>query len=247
MRVANLGLGLPMRRSGVLAAMRLLFFLALPLLAGCQSVTVFQSNFSSTVVGQPPTAVQATGTATVFGARGSVLIVGGPTQGNDHWLQISRASLANNSAPISGMLGTLASQPGGQYNFICAMYIPSGSGLATLSFEPVPQPQPGGMVDFLHLDFMQNNTVRLNDNNTTEFGSFPRDKPFDVSVSLNTAASPPTAHIGIAGSGASGATDYTITAPVGFVRQFGAVRVWMGYPWTGSFDSADLLVTHPTN
>ncbi len=242
---ADLGLESPSRRSGAIAALgcRLPLALALTILGGCQSATVFQSNFNSTPVGQPPASAQATGTASVFGATGSVTVVGSPVQaGGDHWLKVSRA---NNSAPISGMLGTLAAQPGGQYNFLCAMFIPTGSGVATLSFEPVPQPQPGGMVDFLHLDFMQDNRVRINDVRASEFGSFPRDTPFDVAVTLNTTASPPTAHIALIGSGASGSADSTITAPAFFAQQFGAVRVWMGYPWTGHFNSADLLVTHP--
>ena len=40
--------------------------------------------------------------------------------------------------------------------------------------------------------------------------------------------------------------DYTITDPIQFVQQFGAIRVWMGFPWTGYFDSTDLIVTHMT-
>jgi len=246
MRTTELDLGLSMLRARAVAAMcfPLPLTLSLTILAGCQSTTVFQSNFDSTAVGQPPASVQATGTASVFGPPGSVVIVGAPGQSSGHWLQVGRA---NNSAPISGMLGTLSAQPGGQYNFICAMFIPSGSGLATLSFEPVPQPQPEGMVDFLHLDFTQDNKVRINDIDATKFGSFPRDQPFDVTVTLNTSASPPTAHIGLIGAGTSGSADYTITGPPSFVQQFGAIRVWMGFPWTGHFDSADLLVTHPTN
>lgn len=242
---AERDLELTSRQSDAIAGMccRLPLALALTILGGCQSATVFQSNFNSTPVGQRPASAQATGTASVFGATGSVGVVGSPVQaGGEHWLKVSRAS---NGAPISGMLGTLASQPGGQYNFLCAMFIPTGSGLATLSFEPVPQPQPGGMVDFLHIDFMQDNRVRINDLRATEFGSFPRDQAFDVAVTLNTTASPPTAHIALIGPGASGSVDYTITAPAFFAQQFGAVRVWMGYPWTGHFDSADLLVTHP--
>jgi hypothetical protein len=68
-----------------------------------------------------------------------------------------------------------------------------------------------------------------------------------VTVSLNTAASPPTAHIALFGTGTSGSTNYTVTDPVQFVQQFGAIRVWMGFPWTGYFDSTDLIVTHMNN
>jgi hypothetical protein len=31
------------------------------------------------------------------------------------------------------------------------------------------------------------------------------------------------------------------------VQQFGAIRIWMGWPWTGYFDADDLIVTHVTN
>ena len=219
--------------------------LVLMVLAGCQSETLFQSNFDSTAVGQPPAQVQATGTASVFGPPGGVVVVGAPGQTSGHWLQVSRA---DNRAPIAGMVGMLSAVRGpGQYSFICAMFIPTGSGLATLSFEPVPQPQPGGLYSFLHLDFTQDNRVRINDIDATKFGTFPRNQPFDVTVSLNTAASPPTAHIALFGTGTSGSMDYTVTDPVQFVQQFGAIRVWMGFPWTGYFDSTDLIVTHMTN
>jgi hypothetical protein len=219
------------------------FAFALTVLAGCG--TLFQSNFDSTPVGQPPAAVQATGTASTFGPGGSVVVVGAPRSASGHWLQVSRA---DNRAPIAGMLGMLSAVHGpGQYSFICAMFMPTGSGLATLSFEPAVQPQPGGLYSFLHLDFTQQNNVRINDNDATRFGTFPRNQPFDVTVSLNTAASPPTAHIGLIGTGASGSEDYTITDPLQFVQQFGAIRVWMGYPWTGYFDTTDILVTQPTH
>jgi hypothetical protein len=221
------------------------YALVLTVLAGCQSETLFQSNFDSTVVGQPPAPVQASGTASVFGPPGSVVVVGAPGQTSGHWLQVSRA---DNRAPIAGMVGMLSAVRGpGQYSFICAMFMPTGSGLATLSFEPVPQPQPGGLYSFLHLDFTQDNRVRINDDDNTKFGTFPRDQPFDVTVSLNTAASPPGAHIALLGTGTSGSMDYTITDPIQFVQQFGAIRVWMGFPWTGYFDSTDLIVTHMTN
>jgi hypothetical protein len=222
--------------------------LALAVPAGCNTETLFQSNFDSTAVGQPPAQIQATGTANVFGPNGSVVVVGAPGQATGKWLQVRRASLAGNQAPIAGTQGVLSAVRGpGQYSFICAMFIPTGNGLATLQFEPAVQPQPGGLYSFLHLDFTTDNKVRIDDNDATKFGAFPRDQPFDVAVSLNTAASPPTAHIALFGTGTSGSTDYTITQPVQFVQQFGATRVWMGYPWTGHFDATDLLVTHATN
>jgi hypothetical protein len=234
------------RRTVATMFRRLPLALALTVLAGCQSETLFQSNFNSTSAGQPPAQVQSTGTANVFGPNDSVVVANGV--GNSKWLQVSRAKLTDNQAPIAGMQGVLSAVRGpGQYSFICAMFMPTGSGYATLQFEPAVQPQPGGLYSFLHLDFTTDNKVRIDDNNAIQFGTFPRDQPFDVAVSLNTAVSPPTAHIGLLGTGASGSMDYTIAAPVQFVQQFGAIRIWMGYPWTGYFDATDLLVTHVTN
>src|SRR5689334_1065030 len=79
---------------------------AMTVLTGCE--TLFQSNFDSTPVGQPPAAVQATGTASVFGPPGSVVVVGPPGSTSGHWLQVSRASLPENQAPIAGMVGMLS-------------------------------------------------------------------------------------------------------------------------------------------
>jgi hypothetical protein len=220
--------------------------LALTVLAGCQSETLFQSNFDSTAAGQPPAQVQSTGTANAFGPNGSVVVAN--SIGKGKWLQVSRANLPDNRAPIAGMQGVLSAVRGpGQYSFICVMFMPTGSGYATLQFEPAVQPQPGGLYSFLHLDFTTDNQVRIDDNDATKFGTFPRNQPFDVAVTLNTAASPPTAHIALFGTGTAGSTDYTIMAPLQFVQQFGAIRIWMGWPWTGYFDADDLIVTHVTN
>jgi len=215
--------------------------LALSVLPGCE--TLFQSNFDSNAVGAPPASAQAVGTANVFGPNGSVIIVAGPTGHN--WVQVRRAS---NDAPIAGMQGVLSAVRGpGQYSFICVMVMPTGSGLATIQFEPAFQPQPGSLYSFLHLDFTQDNRVRINDIDGTKFGTFPRDQPFTVTVSLDTAASPPTAGISLSGAGASGTANYAITDPIQFVQQFGAIRLWMGYPWTGSFDSTSILVGRRKN
>src|SRR6516162_11116404 len=142
--IADPGLATPTARPAIATIFRRLpFALALTVLAGCASETLFQSNFDSTAIGQPPAAVQATGTANVFGPPGSVVVVGAPGSASGHWLQVSRASLPGNQAPIAGMVGMLSAVRGpGQYSFICAMFMPTGSGLATLSFEPVPQHSP---------------------------------------------------------------------------------------------------------
>jgi hypothetical protein len=87
--------------------------------------------------------------------------------------------------------------------------------------------------------------VEIDDKPATDFGSFPRDAAFDLFVTLNTSASPPTATIGLAGPGASGSTTYTIAFPSA-AQQFDAITLWMGYPWTGYFQATDLTVTRDT-
>lgn len=224
---------------------RSLLAISLTLLAGCNAETLFETNFNATPPGQPPAPAQPVGTAGVFGPPGSVVVAAGVDPTTTRWVQIGRA---NNKVQIAGMLGTLSAFRGpGQYTFLCAMFMPSGSGLATISFDPVGL-QPGDLTNFLHLDFTTDNMVRLDDNDATKFGTFPRNQPFDVIVTLNTAASPATAHIALIGTGASGSTDYTILSPFQpLAQQFDGVTVWMGYPWTGYFDATDLLVTHNLN
>src|SRR5439155_1316815 len=77
---------------------------------------------------------------------------------------------------------------------------------------------------FLHLDFMPDNRVRIDDDPGTLFGTFPRDQVFIVQVTLNIDASAATAHTVLSGAGASGQADYTIISALRPVaRQFGAI------------------------
>jgi hypothetical protein len=211
------------------------------LLAGCSSETLFQSNFDPTPIGQPPANAQQVGTANVGGDPGSVVVVAAPVAPSGKWVQVSRAGA---QSAVSGMQGMFSQFLGdGVYTASAILYIPSRSGLATVQFEAFNQPI-SNVGSFLHLDFMQDNTVRLDDNDATKFGSFPRDQAFIVQVTLNINATTQTAHIVLSGAGASGITDYNILPPfISMAHQFGAIRVWMGFPWTGSFDATQIVVT----
>lgn len=235
-RDRHIGSLLPILRAGL--------FGTLGLLAACSTETLFRSNFDATPVGQPPAHVQQVGTANVFGPAGSVLVVSPPPGSSGNWVQIQRL---NNQQDIAGMQGVLSQTRGpGQYNFLAAVYMPTGAGLATFQFEPANQP-PNGLLSFLHLDLTQDNKVRIDDNDATKFGSFPRNQTFDVAVGLDTTASPPVAHISLLGANTSGTTTYTIqSAYSSLAQQFGAIRLWMGYPWTGAFEATDISVTHNT-
>jgi hypothetical protein len=216
------------------------------LLAGCASETLFQSSFNSNAIGSPPATTQAVGTARVVeGAPGSVVIVGPVPGSSENWVRVSRASVANNLAPITVLEGDFSRVGGeGTYGFLAALFIPSGSGLATVEFDTSPSGSPAS-TGFLHLDFLQDNTVRVNDDPGVTFGTFPRDRFFTLSVGLDIAASSAVAHLALFGTGTSGSMDFTIPS-VNLARQYGAIRLWMGFPWTGSFSATDIVVTRRT-
>jgi hypothetical protein len=214
-------------------------------LAGCETETLFRSNFDATAAGQPPATVQQVGTANVDGPPGSVVVVAAPGGATGKWVQITRF---NQQPSVSGWQGHFSQFKGaGRYNFSAAMFIPTGAGLVTIQFEPFGQPV-STYTNFLHIDFTQDNKVRVDDNDATKFGSFPRDQVFLTMVSINTEVSPPTARITLAGTGASGQADHVITGPFQqLAQQFGGFRVWMGFPWTGSFDATEITVTRRTD
>jgi len=193
---------------------------------------LFQSNFDQTPSGDPPSTVQQVGTAKVEGPPRSVIVIDPPVPFPNKWLRVSRP----NGPDIASFIGFLteAGQPG-TYSFSADMFMPSGAGVASISFESPAQA-------FLHLDFMPNNVVRLDDT-TTEFGSFPRNQVFHVEVTLNIAQQS-TARIVLSGGGASGTQNYTLLPPFqGPSHGFSAIRIWQGFPHTGGFDSTNIVVT----
>jgi hypothetical protein len=214
------------------------------LTTGCSSVTLFQSAFNSNAVGVVPAHVQATGTIDVAGVPGGVLVVDPPPGANEHWAKISRTS--GPQSPISSMFCNFSAVKGpGTYSLAAAMFIPSGSGLATVEFMTSPSGSPPN-IGFLHLDFMEDGTVRLDDDPGQIWGSYQHDKSFDLFVTLDITATTAIAHLSLIGSGTSSSKDYTV--PLGkFAHQIGAVNVWMGSPWGGSFDITDIIVTKRTN
>jgi len=217
---------------------------ALFLLTGCATETLFRSNFDPTPVGQPPATVQDVGTATVDGPAGSVIVIAPPVLPSGKWVQISRP----NGPAVSGFQGKFSQFRGDSvYTFSATMFMASGSGVATIQFETFTNPV-SSLQSFLHLDFMPDNQVRIDDNEGAKFGSFPRNQPFIVQVTLNINASASTAHIVLSGAGASGELDYTVLPPFqNLSRQFGAVRVWQGFPNTGAFDATIIAVTRKTD
>lgn len=214
-------------------------------LTGCTSETLFRSSFDATPAGQPPAHAQPVGIANLDGPPGSVIVVDPPVTSSGRWIQISRPDGTEFTA---GLQGVLAAQRGdGVYTFTATVFMPSSfKGIATLQFEQFNQPVnvPAG---FLHVDLTQDNRVRIDDDAGTTFGSFQRDQPFIVQVRLNLGPTA-TAHISLSGAATdNGSTDVTISPLLRpQYEQFGAVRVWMGFPWVGTFDATNIVVTYGT-
>ena len=198
---------------------------------------LFNSNFDPTPDGDPPSTVQAVGTARVEGPPRSVVVIDPPFPHTNKWVRISRPT----GPDVSSFVGVLTEVQGdGVYSFSAAMFIPTmpagRDGVASISFETPTQ-------EFLHLDFTENNRVRIDDIDATEFGSFQRDQVFLVQVTLNISAAQSTANVMLSG-GASGEQNYTLPPPSQIPsRQFGAIRVWQGFPHTGGFDATNIVVT----
>jgi hypothetical protein len=197
------------------------------------SKTLFKSNFDPTPDFAPPSPAQEVGTATVEGPPRSVIVVDPPFPHTQKWLRISRPA----GPEICGFVGHLTDVDGdGVYNFSAAMFMPTGAGMASISFETATR-------EFLHLDFSPSNTVRIDDDDATAFGSFPRDQVFLVQVTLTVTPAQTAARIVLSG-GASGTRTYALpSAMLGFSRQFAAVRLWQGFPHVGGFDATGIVVS----
>jgi len=220
----------------LLGPISLAAFLLFP---GCAAETLFLATFNSDTVGSPPATNQSTGTVGLDEGAGTVRVVLPPPGATTNWVEISHPTAPS---PQTAMQGRFAQFKGlGTYGLLAVLFIPQDCGVVTLQFEPFGQ-GAATYTNFLHLDFMPNNTVRVDDSSTV-FGTFPRDQFFTVSVSLNISATSATSHMALFGAGASGSLDYNVTGPLVLAQQFGAVRFWMGFQHTGRFKVDEILVT----
>lgn len=212
-------------------------------LKSCNSETLFQSNFDATNLNQPPSPTQAVGTASTSGLPGSVLVAPAPPNASPpaKWLRIFRL---NDPSQIAVFRGQLKRQPGnGMYVFSTALVIPDGNtGPASISLGTFTPSASGG--DFMHLDFMPDGRVRIDDDPSTIFGTFARNQVFLVQVTLNINDTSAKARIVLSGAGASGQADRAIhPAFLPRAKQFGSVRIWMGFPHVGMFHAANVVVS----
>ena len=208
------------------------------LITGCGSNTVFQADFSDNPINQPPSTTQKVGTVRTDGPANSVIVVNLSPNLPGKWIEVSRA---DNPSAVAALQGTLKEFGGvGVYVFTCTLVIPDGSGAVTVQFERFNQPA-NQYETFLHIDFMETNQVRVDDEANTLFGTFPRNTPFIVQVTLDINSSASDAKIVLSGAGASGQANRQITFN-SLAQQFGAVRLWMGFPFVGSFNATNIVV-----
>ncbi|MFI5006001.1 MAG: hypothetical protein ACHQKZ_01120 [Solirubrobacterales bacterium] len=214
--------------------------LLLCLPACARDETMFQSDFDATPAGQPPAQAQKVGTVAIDApAPNSVLVVDPPVTPSGRWVKVERLP---QPASASLQANLTASRGEGRYVFTSTMFMPSGTGIVTIQFERFQQPV-GLPEAFLHLDFMPQNDVRIDDQEGSRFGSFERNKPFIVQVELNIGLTSSSAHIALAGAAGKGEADRTIPGPVNILaRQFGAVRLWVSFPHVGHFNATNIVV-----
>lgn len=215
---------------------------SLLLLSACGSTTVLLSNFTDDTIGSPPASAQATGTVTTDPGAGSITVVAAPNPSlpANKWAQISHPTAPSKETTLTGNFSRFDGV--GNYALLASLYIPSGSGVVTVQFETFHQgPHPN--LSFLHLDFMPEGDVRIDDSNV-RFGQFPRDQSFVLSVNLVITETTAIAEITLLGGSASGDTNVSIQPVLlPLARQFGAVKFWIGFQHQGSFFVDDILVT----
>lgn len=209
------------------------------LLTSCSEEKLFVSDFDHNTVGSPPAAAQKVGTISDV-TPNKVVIATSPISVAGNWAKTERTGIHD---AISGFTCNNSKFIGdGEYRFSATFFIPRDAGLVTIDFEPdVP---PGG--SFLHIDFLKdNNGVRLQDAQVIPGMRYPRDSIFIAQVTLKISAAQGTAHIALGGVGTQGTFDYTMNASeLHQAHRFTKTALFMGDPWTGSFYTTNIVVTH---
>jgi hypothetical protein len=127
----------------------------------------------------------------------------------------------------------------GSFTITTLLYVPTGGAVATIQLEPFGLPE-SAYASFLHVDLLADGSLRINDGTET-FGHYPHDRLFILSIDLKVSDAGATARVALAGADTSGSVDVVIPL-LTFARRFGAVRIWMGYQFSGQFYVDDVLV-----
>lgn len=189
---------------------------------GCGATVIYRDSFNTPAVGQPPGQAEI-GTAT---ASGDARIAAHPQDpaSSDRWLRLAR--------PV-------ATQPGGEYvgtfteqvlndngSVSLVGYIPAASKMMMSVFFEVAPPGPPG--PFLHIDLLEDGTIRVND--STLVGTYEFDTLIAFVIGFELEGAQPVANILIRGGG----EDASLTVPVpGSIAGFGLGRVRVFAPFEG--------------
>lgn len=212
----------------------LVLLLSLGLSSSCNpsAVTVFQATFNNDTIGSPPAVNQDVGTLTFNAGAGRIKVVNTPVAGitSTKWVQITEDALRCDFARVDGP---------GNYGFLGSIVIPhTTTGIVSLAFQPDFDQQ----VEFMHLDFMPEGDVRIDDG--ARFGQYPKDGNFTVNVKLSITNANATAEITLFGTGASGHTTANVNQQLMLpARRFGAIKFFMGDQQHGTFFVKDIIVT----
>ncbi len=197
-------------------------------------VTLFESNFESTIPNQPPSPVQAVGTAT-FNGPNLVISPTFPHTGN--WLQIGPFSAAG--AAFNGIFIKVPTGHG-VYTFSAMIFMKSMSSKSAESYSAESYVSFNSSVEtdppLLTLLFADNNQVQADGPNPTGC-IFPRDQPFPIQVTLTVTATSATAQIGVAGTVAN----YTLHQ---YPNSFSSVAFGQQNVGGSGFDVTDIVVTY---
>lgn len=207
---------------------------------GCTTTTLLEVRFDADTPGAPPGATQALGTVVVEPGAGSVVVVDTPavdvTPANKKWARISHPT------PITPETSLVARMPAatgnGSFSVTTLLYVPTGAAVPTIQLETIPL--GSSPVSFLHVDLLADGSLRINDGAAT-FGHYPHDRPFLLSIELELADAGATARVAPVGAETSGSAEVSIPTS-SLARQFGAVRIWMGFQFGGTFYADDVVV-----
>jgi hypothetical protein len=219
-------------------------------MAGCASETIFLSSFNASAEGTAPAATQAVGSATL---SGSVSIVNQPGPTPEHWVRIARQAADNGISAFYGRFSK--APPDGHYGILLAIKVggdlvgnvPANTDLGAASVEI--RPDSSDLPYLLHLDFLpkqpQGKMIRINDDPSQAFGTFAVDEKFSISIGIDVHGGTATGAITLFGSGVSNdIARENIPLDLRLGSPPGALQLWVGYPWAGHFDAADIIVTY---
>lgn len=210
------------------------------LLAGCTTTTLLEVRFDDDPVGAPPLVTQELGTVIVENGAGSVVVVDTPSPdvppSGDHWARIAHPTTFTPQTSLRAMMA--APTGDGSFSVTMVLYVPTGGAVPTIQLEPYGA--ASSFASFLHVDLLPDGSLRIDDAAET-FGHYPHDQTFLLSIQLELGDAGATARVAPVGAGTSGSAEVPIVAS-GVARQFGAVRIWMGYQFAGSFYVDDVVV-----